>query len=647
MSAFPLLNYVGILDDRGSVMRELNKIVRQANTAFVSGLRLTSYSGIPLLPYTTILTDTSSIADQLNNLINAINSNLINANAGGSIRTAMPLLTVAPEDGRDIVVALNNSISWLNGNFTTSANLVFYVDGIAGSNSNNGLSPATAWQTVAKVNAQTWLVPGTSVLFAGGQTFSGPLTPSNGLTAANPLVFGSYGFGDATINGGAGAGFLAQNMGGITVQDLIITGTNTLTNTAQGIQFDNNQAGNTTISGISVLRCTVSGFGLNGILVSGSNGSSGFSGVLIDSCTVHDCTGNSANGHGSAGILVMSIPGYGLLTLGRASHSSVTIQNCLAFNNPGKLDTNWTGSGIFIGETNNGLIQFCTAHDNGANITSGPGTVGIWTGDATNITIQFCEAYNHHSGNGDGDGFDLDGGCQNCMIQYCYSHGNQGAGFQLYTYDDPTILLDTGKVIRFCISQNDGANFPGGIQLGNDSTRAQAGDIYNNTVFNNLSASGCFGIGGLHASLMTGHVANNIFYSTSNSPLICKAFSDANPSSVVLVGNDYFATGTFAIRWNSTNYTTFAAWQTATGQEKIAGINKALTVNPQLAGAGTGGVTGGYNPALLPGYVAQAGAPVLGGGQNLSALYGISVGSQDFFGSAALLNGSSIGASSS
>jgi len=113
-----------------------------------------------------------------------------------------------------------------------------------------------------------------------------------------------------------------------------------------------------------------------------------------------------------------------------------------------------------------------------------------------------------------------------------------------------------------------------------------------------------------------------------------------------VVGNDYYNTGTFSIRWNSTTYATYAAWQTATGEEKIAGVNVGKTSNPLLVNPGSAGVSGGYNPAAVTGYIANPGSPAIGGGQNLLSLYGINVGAQDFFGNPALLNGSSIGADS-
>jgi len=557
----------------------------------------------------------------------------------------------------DAVIAIASSpnrFSYLGGASVSPVPFpTFYVDGVSGLDSNDGKTPATAWQTIAKVNAQTWLFPGTQVLFAGGQTFAGTITPSNGLTAANPLVFGSYGTGQATINAGNGGGFLAQNMGGIIVQALIFTGTSTLTNTAHGIRFDNSQAGNTTLFGISVLGCTVSGFGINGIYVSGSTGTSGFSGVVIDGCIVHDCTGNYTGNLGSAGIYIGSSPGYGLLSVGRASHSNILVQNCIAYNNLGKAGaTNWVGSGIFGSETDNHTIQFCQAYNNGTNgnFVNG-GAIGIWLSDNTNGLIQFCESHhNHTSSTADGGGLGLDGGCQNCTIQYCYSHDNEGSGLQIYSYDDATVLQDINKVIRFCVSQNDclkATTLGAGLNMGSDSTRAQTGDCYNNTIFCDGSVSrACLSLGGSHVNIQTGRIANNIFYSTNNAPLIALFEVDGNPSGMTLVGNDYYNTGTFSIRWNSVTYTTFAAWQTATGQEKVAGTDVHLAVNPQLASPGTGGTTNGYVPNLMRGYIANPGAPVFGAGQNLKTLYGIVVGATDFFGNRALLNGNSIGAGS-
>jgi Right handed beta helix region len=79
---------------------------------------------------------------------------------------------------------------------------IYYVSS-AGSDSNSGMSPAQAWRSVARVDA-AHLSPGDGVLFQGGQTFSDQvLMPSSSGTAAQPIVFGSYGSGVATITQGA------------------------------------------------------------------------------------------------------------------------------------------------------------------------------------------------------------------------------------------------------------------------------------------------------------------------------------------------------------------------------------------------------------------------------------------------------------
>jgi parallel beta helix pectate lyase-like protein len=83
----------------------------------------------------------------------------------------------------------------------TIAGTTYYVSP-NGSDSNSGTSPSQAWQTIARVN-DAQLHPGDGVLFQGGQTFSDDtLMPNVSGTATAPIVFGSYGSGQATITMG-------------------------------------------------------------------------------------------------------------------------------------------------------------------------------------------------------------------------------------------------------------------------------------------------------------------------------------------------------------------------------------------------------------------------------------------------------------
>jgi hypothetical protein len=69
-----------------------------------------------------------------------------------------------------------------------------------GSNANSGLSPATAWKTIAKVNASSFAA-GDRILLKRGQVWRERLTvPSSG-TAGWPIVFGAYGTGDRRAEG--------------------------------------------------------------------------------------------------------------------------------------------------------------------------------------------------------------------------------------------------------------------------------------------------------------------------------------------------------------------------------------------------------------------------------------------------------------
>ena len=69
----------------------------------------------------------------------------------------------------------------------------FYFDSEAGNDANDGLSPATAWQTLDKANAVP-AKPGDRVLFKRGGVWRGTLTPKSG-AEGRPVLYASYGKG--------------------------------------------------------------------------------------------------------------------------------------------------------------------------------------------------------------------------------------------------------------------------------------------------------------------------------------------------------------------------------------------------------------------------------------------------------------------
>jgi hypothetical protein len=87
-------------------------------------------------------------------------------------------------------------------NVPSISGTTYYVSP-SGSDANSGTSPAGAWRTVSRVNS-AHLHPGDGVLFEGGAAFGDQaLMPSTSGAAGEPIVFGSYGQGSATISQGA------------------------------------------------------------------------------------------------------------------------------------------------------------------------------------------------------------------------------------------------------------------------------------------------------------------------------------------------------------------------------------------------------------------------------------------------------------
>jgi len=83
---------------------------------------------------------------------------------------------------------------------TLQAQTTYYVDATGGDDSKSGLSETTAWQTLDKVNDQTFL-PDDSMLFKRGEIWSGKKLEIAGHsgTTTLPIVYGAYDTGEKPI----------------------------------------------------------------------------------------------------------------------------------------------------------------------------------------------------------------------------------------------------------------------------------------------------------------------------------------------------------------------------------------------------------------------------------------------------------------
>ncbi len=496
--------------------------------------------------------------------------------------------------------------------------------------------------------------PGDQVLLKGGATFNGGLyfDPADAGTAANPITLSSFGTGRATINAGTGGfGFYGFNNGGITIDGINFTGAGTSATTAPTAQNGINLFNDTgsRFQGITLRNLEISGFsgvkngttnlnGGTGIVIGGNT--HGYDGLLIDNVSLHD--------NRNAGLITYGV-GNTSGNPANLSNRNVTVRDSTAYNNTGIGGvTRNSGSGLVLGSVNGGLMERNTAHDNGTQNTSAEGPVGIWTFDSNNITIQHNESYNNRTSGGDGGGFDLDQNVTNSVLQYNYSHDNDGAGILVFSGDGTSGTVN--NTVRYNISENDGRKASSiaasGITIGNKVTGLS---VYGNTVYisgqsgdttaaRSVAAIEFIAFGSKPTNVT---VANNIFMSGDGTRLLLKPSSAT--SNLQLLNNDYYTSGTsFRIRWNGTDYNSLAAWlAVATSQERFDKNGDgtpevvAFNVDPLLTAPGSGGTVGDADllEAVLAAYRLRGDSPLVDQGLDLTAApFNLTLGDRDFYG---------------
>ena len=363
----------------------------------------------------------------------------------------------------------------------------YYVN-LHGSDSNTGSSETQPWRSIERVNA-TKLVPGDSVRFQANQTFVGNLcltkVRQSSRRTIGTVTIGSYGEGCATIDAGVGTGFVAKNRGSIHLQDLNFIGAGASKNTGPGILFINTLPMDVKFTNIRIHRVDVSGFRDSGICLMAEptdRSWSGFRNVRITNTISHD---NGDAGISCIGAWNPSRDGY--------AHVDFYVGNCSAYRNLGISGKgNHSGNGIVLAQVDGATIEYCCAYENGSlNDYEGGGPVGIWAWDANRVVIQFNESHHNRTSSKDGGGFDLDGGVTNAIVQYNYSHDNDGPGYLLAQFDGARPFY--GNVLRYNLSVNDGRkNSYGGIHLWSTGSNSGITDttFFANRIYMAASANG-------------------------------------------------------------------------------------------------------------------------------------------------------------
>jgi hypothetical protein len=449
----------------------------------------------------------------------------------------------------------------------------YYVD-INGNDANDG-SQSAPWKTVAPANKFDF-EPGDKLLFTGGQTF-GKLdlgTNDHGLTISS-------------FNGVATLGGLwAYNVGNITIENLNFRGAGVTGNNESGIQFYIDSSITTDLDNILIQNVSVTNFGSCGILIGAWATENGYNNVQLLNTELYN---NGRDG--------LSTYGY----FDRYNHTKLYLYKVKAYRNYGRLDitTTNTGSGIIIGGFDGGLVEYCEAYENGKNNrnTAG-GPQGIWCYNTKNTTIQYSVSHSNRAGlKYDGGGFDIDGGSQNCIIQYCYSYNNDGPGFAMFDHGSTNQF--TNNIIRYNISQNDARrNYHGALTFwaALSTNKIKNSQLYNNTVYVTPSAVGGYPVAiYFKGSYITNlNFYNNIFHTIGDVKIV-KGTSIGNTFS----NNNYYTPDSIV------NFT-----------------NGGVSVDPLFTNAGGG----------KEGYTLKAASPMINAGK-------ASPTTRDFAGTAVPYNG--------
>jgi hypothetical protein len=130
---------------------------------------------------------------------------------------------------------------------------VYYVDAIAGADSNNGTSTGTAWKTLSKVTAASFS-PGDVIAFKRGQTFIGSATLAEAGTASKPIIATAYGSGAQPIlTNPGGLNMLVLNAAHTQVKNLAFTAGAEFTGAFTLTNYENSGAVLVTASGANAL----------------------------------------------------------------------------------------------------------------------------------------------------------------------------------------------------------------------------------------------------------------------------------------------------------------------------------------------------------------------------------------------------------
>lgn len=403
----------------------------------------------------------------------------------------------------------------------------YYIDSRSGSDQNQGTSISSPLKSFSRFS-ESGITAGTHILIKRGSVFNGQIRLTAEGTESDPVIIDVYGEGAKPVINGGGqlAALYLYNCKNTEVRNLELT--NTAENPGRRMGIYINAGGAESAGGnfggirlknldIHDVNATEGDRWTGGIVFVSNKAKSPvcFSDILVEGCTVNNTSGNGIT-------FTSDYNNRGGVTWGQSDY--FPSKNVVFRNN---FISSAAGDGIFFNCIDGGTLEYNTVTDccyaNGA-------FAGIWPHNSSNITMQYNESYANRLVGGDGQGFDVDINCENTLVQYNYSHDNEG-GFILLCNDGADGNFHNKTTVRYNVSVND---------LGRIFTLSgpiEEIGIYNNTVYTEYGLdSALFGSykwsSDESGSPKDVHLANNIFWLKSTG-----SDSVADPSQVIFENN--------------------------------------------------------------------------------------------------------------
>lgn len=467
---------------------------------------------------------------------------------------------------------------------------VYYIDSINGSDSDSGTSQDNAWQSLAKVSS-TVFSAGDKILFKAGGTYTGQLFPKGSGTEEAPIIIDMYGEGPKPVilaDGESDTVVTLYNQEYWEINNLEITSYN---NTAvqYGVNFIAEDYG--IVDHIYIKNCYVRDIAgsitskiTGGIFytVKGTTVKTKFNDVLIEN--------NSLRAVNRTGITLDAYKSWNNKLVGEDEAGAWYPSTNVVIR--GNFIDDIGGDGIVVKCCVGALVEYNTAKN--CNARSSQANVAIWTWNSNDCILQYNEAYNTRYTH-DGEGFDVDSFCENTLVQYNYSHDNEG-GFMLVCApgeETATGYYTKDTTVRYNISQNDGNLAI--IYSGNIYNT----DFYNNTIYvsegGNSKIIDSWDWGGAWAQ--GGIFANNLIYNLGDGEY------DLGEIDIEINNNLFYG-----------NHP----------ESEPEDANK-ITADPRLLNAGSGGI----GICSVDGYKLKADSPALKSGIAIE-----NCGARDYYGNA-------------